>query len=108
MSSNIRIERVCLYCKQTFIAKTTLTKYCSPTCNNRHYKQLARKEKIQISNIETKVIGKLQTEIKYDLLATKELLTILEASALLNITHVTLRRWIKEKRILSSRVGKKH
>lgn len=42
------------------------------------------------------------------MLAGKELLTITEASALLNITHVTLRRWIKEGRIQSARIGKKH
>lgn len=108
MSSNIKIERVCQYCKHKFIAKRTTTKYCSHVCNQRHYKQLAKGEKIKKSNIETTIAGKIQTKMDFPHLATKELLTITEASALLNITHVTLRRWIKEKRIISSRIGKKH
>ena len=108
MSSNILIERVCIYCKSKFLAKTTKTKYCSHKCNQRHYKQLDKQEKVTVSNIETKIIGTLRTKIDFPILSTKELLTITEASAYLNITHVTLRRWINEGRILSSRIGKKH
>jgi len=108
MSSNILIERVCIYCNSKFIAKTTKTKYCSHRCNQKHYKQLDKQEKIATSNIETKITGTLRTKIDFPTLATKELLSITEASAYLNITHVTLRRWIKEGRIISSRIGKKH
>ena len=108
MSSNILIERVCIYCNSKFIAKTTKTKYCSHRCNQRHYKQLDKEEKVAISHIETKITGTLRTKIDFPILSTKELLTITEASAYLNITHVTLRRWIKEGRITSSRIGKKY
>jgi hypothetical protein len=35
MSSNIRITKVCEYCKNEFEAKTIATKYCSYTCNKK-------------------------------------------------------------------------
>lgn len=108
MSSNIRIERVCEFCKCKFVARTTKTKYCSHRCSSRSWKHTARHEKIEIAKVETSITGKIRTTVNFPELAGKELLTITEASALLNITHVTLRRWIKEERIISSRIGKKH
>jgi len=47
MSSNMAIPKTCSYCGKAFIAKTTLTKYCCHVCNQRHYKQKAKEEKIQ-------------------------------------------------------------
>jgi len=41
MASNIKIERVCLFCKNSFIARTTTTKYCSQKCASREYKERA-------------------------------------------------------------------
>jgi excisionase family DNA binding protein len=108
MSSNIRIERICEFCNCKFIARTTKTKYCSQICSARQYKHAARQEKLAIAKVESTITGKVRTTVDFPMLAGKELLTITEASALLNITHVTLRRWIKEKRIQSSRIGKKH
>ena len=108
MSSNIRIERVCEFCKCKFVARTTKTKFCSHRCSSRSWKHTARQEKIVVSNIESTISGKIRRTVNFPELAEKQLLTITEASAFLNITHVTLRRWIKEKRILSSRIGKKH
>ena len=108
MSSNIRIERVCEFCKCKFVARTTKTKFCSHRCSSRSWKHTARQEKIVISNIESTITGKIRTTVNFPALAGKELLTIKEASALLNITHLTLRRWIKEGRIISNRIGKKH
>lgn len=108
MSSNIQVERVCLYCNCKFIARTTKTKYCSHRCNSRHYKQLAKEEKIVVSNIESSAMGLLKTKVDFPELSNKPFLTINEASALLNVTPVTLRRWIKEGRIQTQRIGKKH
>jgi excisionase family DNA binding protein len=52
--------------------------------------------------------GKLQDTFDYTSIKDKEILTIKEACAFLNITHVTLRRWLKAGVIKSSRIGKKH
>jgi len=108
MSSHMHIERVCRFCNSKFIARTTKTQYCSNKCSSRAYKQAAREEKMEIARVEATYIGKIRTKVKFPELEGKQLLTIMEASAFLNITHVTLRRWIKEKRVLSSRIGKKH
>lgn len=108
MSSNIRIERICQFCNCKFIARTTKTMFCSHRCSSRSWKQTARQEKIKIAKVESSIAGKMKVAVNFPMLAGKELLTIMEASALLNITHVTLRRWIKEKRIQTSRIGKKH
>lgn len=108
MSSNIRIERVCDFCNCKFIARTTKTKFCSHRCSSRSWKHTARQEKLTIAKVESSITGKIRTGVNFPMLVGKELLTITEASALLNITHLTLRRWIKEKRILTSRIGKKH
>lgn len=111
MSSNIRIEKTCEYCETEFIAKTIMTRYCSHTCNRKAYKEIKRNEKIKAASnprIPTNHL-KLKTPIAdYGVLNTKELLSINEASLLLNITSVTLRRWIKDGVIKTSRIGKKH
>ena len=63
---------------------------------------------MEIAKIESTITGKIKIKVNFPELAGKELLTITEASAFINITHVTLRHWIKEQRIISSRIGKKH
>ncbi|HJV19999.1 MAG TPA: hypothetical protein VJ552_09005 [Sediminibacterium sp.] len=96
MSSNMHIERVCKFCKSKFIAKTTKTQYCSNKCSSRAYKQAARQEKLEIAKVEAGYMGKIKTKVKFTELEGKQLLTIIEASAYLNITHGTLRRWISQ------------
>mgnify|MGYP003735899179 CR=1 FL=1 len=54
MSSNIIVKRICDYCKNTFDAKTTKTKYCSHICNSRGYKLNQKLKKIETSDTETK------------------------------------------------------
>lgn len=81
MSSNIQVERICLYCNSKFIARTTKTKYCSHRCNSRHYKQLAKEEKIAVLNIQFSAMGLLKTKVDW---------------------------WIKEGIIQTQRIDKKH
>jgi excisionase family DNA binding protein len=80
MSSNIKVQRICKYCEQEFTARTTVTKYCSETCNKRDYKARKRAEKIKQSNNETTRIKQLPIEQ----LKAKEFLTVKEVSKLLN------------------------
>lgn len=44
MSSNIKINRVCNFCNKDFIAKTTVTKYCSHKCASASYKKRAKEQ----------------------------------------------------------------
>ncbi|HBH06588.1 MAG TPA: DNA-binding protein, partial [Flavobacteriales bacterium] len=43
MSSNMRIPKICQECGSDFIAKTTVTQYCSDRCSKRAYKKRKRK-----------------------------------------------------------------
>jgi excisionase family DNA binding protein len=90
MSSNIIVRRICEQCSREFIARTTVTKYCSKTCSKKAYKDRIKAEKIQNSNIETARIK----EKPMDLLKAKEFLNINEVSQLLGISRRTIYRLI--------------
>jgi excisionase family DNA binding protein len=104
----MEIPAVCEHCRKDFTAKTTKTRFCTLDCARNSYKEKQRNEKIAkaIEKVRTKPESRLV--ITHSELKDKELLTINEACQLLNITHITLRRWLKSKRITSSRLGKKH
>lgn len=79
MSSNIEIERICQHCSKDFIAKTTVTRYCSDDCAKRAYKARKRAEKIGTSIAETQQIRQNPIE---DLKA-REFLTVMQVSKLI-------------------------
>ena len=111
MSSNISLIKICEYCRKEFEAKKVTTKCCSHNCSSQLYKQNLREQKVKTAVKETKQKQteiKLNTGVDYTTLETKEMLTINEACLILNITQVTLRRWIKDSIVTSSRIGKKH
>lgn len=113
MSTNIRVKRKCEYCKKEFTAKTIRTRYCSHQCNSRAYKKIKSEEKIKQAKSVYKVKPSIPTINRnsawdYTQIQSKQLLTINEACALLSITQVTLRRWLKDGLITSGRIGKKH
>lgn len=47
MSSNIKIQKTCQFCGKKFIARKTVTQYCSHTCSQRGYKERKRNERIE-------------------------------------------------------------
>lgn len=61
MSSKIQIAKICDQCTTRFIAKTTVTRFCSKACNSKFYKTTARNAKLLEANIDTIT---RQTEIK--------------------------------------------
>lgn len=91
MSSNIRIQRICEHCQKEFIAKTTVTKYCSHNCNRAAYKKKIKGRKVEASNKETFL---LKTQ-PFQELNAKEYLTVKEASTLLNCSIRTTYRLIE-------------
>jgi predicted site-specific integrase-resolvase len=46
MSSNFTVNRLCEQCGNVFVAKTTVTRFCSKLCNKRHYKDKERTQKM--------------------------------------------------------------
>jgi len=104
MSSNIRLKRICQHCNQSFVAKTTVTKFCSDDCAKRNYKKRARDKKITEAILNTnQELDKSLSE--KDVLVpvsakgidrlNREWLTIEDLSLLLGVTERTLFRTMK-------------
>ena len=53
MSSNLKIERICEWCGNRFMAQTTVTRFCSKRCSEHSYKERMRQKKMALSNQET-------------------------------------------------------
>lgn len=90
MSSNIEINRICNFCNKDFIAKTTVTKYCSHKCASAAYKKRTKEKKIEKSNIETVKIKQQPVEV----IKSKDFLNVKELSLLLNCSVRTIYRLI--------------
>jgi excisionase family DNA binding protein len=111
MSSNMKILKTCEYCKNEFIAKKTTTKTCSHWCDQRLYKLNLRNDKIAQAEIKEEIKQKpklLITEEEMSVIQVKEFLTLKEAALLLNVSPLTMRRWVFAGKVSSSKVGKKH
>ena|SRR5450755_379387 len=111
MSSNIKIVKICEYCNNEFIAKTTTTKCCSDNCSKRFYKLKIKNDKIAQADFKTETKRKPKnfiTEEEIKSIQAKENLTLIEAAILLNISPLTLRRWTLAGKVNSQKVGKKH
>ena len=101
MSSNIRVPKICQHCGAEFIAKTTVTKYCSDTCSKRAYKKRKRSEKIEkVANVATQKI-----EFTQDVIGNKDFLSISETCSLLGASRMTLYRQIKKGTIKAAKLG---
>ncbi len=104
MSSNIEISKHCLYCGKEFTAKTLATRYCSHTCNSRHYKQLKREEKLNgFIAAQTKPE---QSAPSFDVqLQQKEFLSIEETAQLIGASRRTIFRLIASNKLKAGKVG---
>ena len=103
MSSNIKINRVCNFCNKDFIAKTTVTKYCSHKCASASYKKRAKEQKIEKSNTETVKIKQEPVEV----LKAKDFLNVKELALLLNCSTRTIYRLIENSTINSLNLNKR-
>jgi hypothetical protein len=111
MSSNLRIVKICAFCKQEFIARKTTTETCSDPCAKRLYKLRLREKAISRAKLETEVKREPEafiTEGQIKAIQAKEWLTLVEAALLLNVSPLTLRRWTLAGRVISQKMGRKH
>ena len=120
MSSNIKIPKYCQYCGQAFVAQTTTTRYCSKTCNSRHYKQIKREEKVQatlkeqIKSVTSANSERLQSLQSLPIptgnfinLRDKEFLSVQETAVLLGASRWTIQRMILRKEIKVAKLGRR-
>lgn len=84
-----------MYCGEDFIAKTTVTKYCSHKCNSRDYKKRVKELKIKVANLETNKI--IKQYIKNPEINTKDILSIKDLCLFVGISRNTVYRLFKDK-----------
>ena len=103
MGYKMKLERICQYCGDAFIAQTVQTKYCSHRCNQRHYKEKKRMDKAILSNKET-----LTMQIKpIEYLNAKDFLTVREVATLLNCSVRTVYYQIEQGKIKATNLGER-
>ena len=93
-----------MHCNQGFIAKTTVTKFCSQKCASKAYKLNKKNEKVEKAQVQeyNKSVG-----IDMQLIQSKEFLSIKEACLLIGISRMSLYRYIKNRTIEPSKLGGK-
>lgn len=101
MSSNFTVKRICEHCGNTFIAKTTVTRFCSKVCNNRNHKQRVREAKFVRSEQEVKQV----INHRLDELHTQEFLTVKAAAKLLGASEKILHSMIKSGRLKATNLS---
>lgn len=103
MSSNIELLKICQHCNNEFIAKTTVTKFCSHKCASRNYKKRMRDVKLKKA---TPIILN-NSEFNQTQLQQKEFLSIIEACALLGASRMTIYRLIKSGKVKATKIGRR-
>lgn len=101
MSSNFTVNRICEHCGNTFVAKTTVTRFCSKVCNNRNHKQRAREAKFERSAKEVRQV----INHRIDELRTQEFLTVKAASKLLSASEKIVHGMIKSGRLKATNLS---
>lgn len=114
MSSNIRLKRICQHCDRTFIAKTTVTKFCSDDCAKKNYKKRQKEQKV------TQAILEVNAELKErnnainekpengsDTKTKSELFRVQDMAELIGVGERTLYRLIKEPDFPKIKIGKR-
>ncbi|WP_156307980.1 helix-turn-helix domain-containing protein [Sphingobacterium endophyticum] len=103
MSSNIEITRLCDHCGVPFIAKTTVTRFCSKGCNSRFYKQEQKQKKLNASNQQT--MNKMNIPSYTTEPASNNFYSIAETCNMLGLSRTTIWRLIKNNRLKVTKIG---
>jgi len=104
MNSTIKIKRICEHCQKEFEAKTTVTRFCSKTCNSAALKQKHRQTKIVKSNNESIKIKDKQQIGGGVPVKDKEVLTITNAANYLSVSKRTIYNWLNSGLIVGKRM----
>ena len=110
MSSNIGVNRICKHCGEVFVAKTFKTQFCSHSCNSKDYKKREKIRKIEESQEEYKsdLKNSKSQSMNMEKLKSKIYLSIAEVCLLVGMSDSTIRKFVKEGRLKTIRLGKKH
>lgn len=97
----MEIPKVCMHCQKQFIAKTTVTKFCSHKCASANYKKREREKRIK--KVESVPLQSFM--LKLQDIKEKPFLSIKEASTLLGMSRMTLYRQIKNGSLEAAKIG---
>ncbi|PCH92687.1 MAG: DNA-binding protein [Bacteroidetes bacterium] len=106
MSSNLRINKVCQHCQETFIAKTSVTQYCGDDCAKRAYKKRKRDEKIaKATSTPAEQVKSIVNRESIAHLKELEFLSIEQVCTLVGMSRTTLYRFINTNKLRTIKVG---
>lgn len=104
MSSNIQIQKSCSFCGKVFTAHTLHTRYCSHTCNQKHYKKLKRHEKLEHVKVAACTTSTI-TETNYSTIQQKLFLSLDETAAMLGASRRTIQRLVSNGKLKVGKIG---
>ena len=113
MTSLRNYDKICLFCRNEFIAQKRTTKYCGHSCASRAYKVNKRNEVlIEVNfeefvknqlNIHTEALNQIQFTISQLIQTNRiikaEFIPVEDYCNLKGISRKTLSRWIKENKV---------
>jgi len=89
-----------MYCGEIFIAKTTVTKYCSDNCAKRAYKNRKRQEKLQ-------TVDTSSSTVSVNGIQSQDFLSIQDACNLLGTSRWTIYRMIDRNQLTAAKLGRR-
>jgi hypothetical protein len=111
-TAKVKFLKNCQHCKKDFMAQKVTTQYCGLNCARKAHKQKLREYNIELAQTRNKLqqgnSPNVITEAQIKLIQAKEYLTLKEAAILLNVSPLTLRRWILSRKFSSGKLAKKH
>jgi len=102
MSSNIRIEKICMNCGIKFTARTTVTQFCSDNCAKISYKKRKRQGKILNAIDRDRQANPFNPIVKQ-----KDFLSIEETCQLVGASRWTIYRLIDNGRLRAGKLGRR-
>lgn len=94
------VNKRCTYCGSKFQAKTTKTRYCSHSCNQKHYKHKEKKKRQSLAKTD-EITERHPFSERLELVKIKEFLSIQDCAVLLNVSRSTVKRLILSGDLLS-------
>lgn len=105
MSSNFTITRICQSCGNEFLARTTVTRFCSDHCRKQNALAKAREEKLARSQAEVSLQKKENTINKREPILSKDILEVKDVVQLIGCSKQAVYAMISDGRIRASNFG---